>query len=137
MRKILIAFIGAAACLTAATMPASAITLNPGAMRPAIDAVANSVDKAWYRYGCHCYRPHYSYGYRRYYRPYYGYGYRRYYRPYYGYAYRRYYRPYYAYGYRPYYRPYYGYGYGYNPYSYGFGYGYSPYGYGYAYSPSY
>jgi hypothetical protein len=76
MRNLVVALFGAGTCLAAAALPASALTLDPGSIRPAVNAVDNQIEKAWY-----------GYGYRRYYRPYYGYGY----------GYRHHYRPYYRY----------------------------------------
>jgi hypothetical protein len=75
MRNTLLAAAGALAVLTTASvMPAAALTIDPSAMRGAIDVVSPA-EKVWcYGYGC---------GYRRYGyygRPYYrSYGYRGYY----------------------------------------------------------
>jgi hypothetical protein len=71
MRKVLLAAAGAGAILTAATVvPAGALPLDPGAMRPAINAVS-PVEKSY----CYGWRCRWGYGYGRH--PYYGY------RPYY------------------------------------------------------
>jgi hypothetical protein len=90
MRKILFAVSGAGTFLATATaIPAGALTLDLGAILPAIEVV-NQVDKTWYRRyygGYNRYRPYYHgyYGHRPYYRGHYGY------RPYYGgYGYRGY-----------------------------------------------
>ena len=72
MRQIVVSAAGAAAILTAAmTAPVAAIPLDPGAMRPAADAV-NPVDKtACWRWGWHgwgwyrCWGGPYDGGYHR------------------------------------------------------------------------